>query len=258
MFFGLGVNVKFPVDFSRAPFSVVAAGAILPPQRVEFPCSLIAPPANTRSGLPLTHNEIRPAWMLEQNLYALRRLEAKHESRNRAHRTQIDYAVLHHDIIQAIRTSCHRLENVEQIRRMYSEAEIPGLGKNYLTDEWRRRAIDAYRGAMSAYALAGLRDEILQALQTDSIAEVMNLLNQASDDPVWEEQRSIITHDLGITDPVKGLWQLATLVEVELSLVEQSRKKDHELGRRIFSNYDEHHSPSSEDEIVVAARTSGT
>src|SRR5207248_987124 len=66
LFLGLGVNVKFPCDFSRAPYTVVACAVDLPPQRVTFPFSLIAPPAGDAPGAPAGFNRIVPAWALRE------------------------------------------------------------------------------------------------------------------------------------------------------------------------------------------------
>src|SRR5205085_1297744 len=93
LFLGLGVNVKFPCDFSRAPYTVVACGTDLPPQRVSFPFSLIAPPQERFEGVPPPFNQISPGWMLRENAYALRRCEAKFRARNRARRSRYDLAV---------------------------------------------------------------------------------------------------------------------------------------------------------------------
>ena len=46
MFFGLGVNVKFPANYRESPFTLIASGVTTMPQRVKFPFSLI------RSGDP--------------------------------------------------------------------------------------------------------------------------------------------------------------------------------------------------------------
>ena len=40
-FWGLGCVIKFPVNLTCAPYSIVAAGVQLPPQRIMFPFSLI-------------------------------------------------------------------------------------------------------------------------------------------------------------------------------------------------------------------------
>src|SRR5262249_44867085 len=153
MFFGLGVNVKFPADFTRAPYTVVACGASLLPQRMSFPFSLIAPPATQPTGTSPAYMEITPAWMLSDNLYALRRNEAKHRSRNKARRARFNFEVLRPDTIDLVRDACLRLEAVSQVKQIYTEADIDGLGKNFLPEKNRLRAIEAYRFVLRYYAL---------------------------------------------------------------------------------------------------------
>ncbi len=51
-FFGLGTSVKFPSDFSRSPYSVIATGMTTLPQRVEYPFSLITLPMARPDGVP--------------------------------------------------------------------------------------------------------------------------------------------------------------------------------------------------------------
>src|SRR5262249_14878138 len=144
MFFGLGVNVKFPADFSRAPYTVVACGANLAPQRMTFPFSLIAPPSVQPAGVSPSCMELVPAWMLSENLFALRRNEAKYRSRNKARRTHFDFAVLRADTVDLMRDACRRLEAVRG-KEVYTEADIEGLGQNFVLEKSRRRAIEAYR-----------------------------------------------------------------------------------------------------------------
>jgi hypothetical protein len=80
-FFGLGCAIKFPADFSRAPYSLFATGVITPPQKIAFPFSLIT------TGDHPDHpgrNEILPGWMWGENAYALIRNAYKYADRNRA------------------------------------------------------------------------------------------------------------------------------------------------------------------------------
>jgi hypothetical protein len=63
-FMGLGAQVKFPVDLSLSPYSVVASGTAMPPQKVQFPFSLIRAPQSLPSGVPAGCNELIPAWTL--------------------------------------------------------------------------------------------------------------------------------------------------------------------------------------------------
>src|SRR5262249_15068606 len=63
-FFGLGVSVKFPADFSRAPYTLFACGVTTGPGRLLFPFSLVSRPAAPPPGVSPAHNEILPAWQL--------------------------------------------------------------------------------------------------------------------------------------------------------------------------------------------------
>jgi len=68
MFFGLGVNVKFPANFSRAPYTMIAPGVTTAPQSVEYPFSLISARPAAPANLPPEIGEIRPGWGLSQNM----------------------------------------------------------------------------------------------------------------------------------------------------------------------------------------------
>src|SRR5205085_7317877 len=100
LFLGLGVNVKFPCDFAHAPYTVIACGTNLQPQKVTFPFSLIAPPKEHVPGVPPALNQITPAWVLRENVYALRRCEAKFKARNRAKRGRFDFAVFRRETVE--------------------------------------------------------------------------------------------------------------------------------------------------------------
>ncbi len=253
MFFGLGVNLKFPANFARAPYSVVAPGLTLDPQRVEFPFSLIAAPSSPAPGLSIAYNEIQPGWMLDQNLYALHRIESKHRSRNHARRLKMDFDVIRLETVKPMRSALRRLESVDNILPFYTERDLTGLGRNVLFEPWRLRAINAYRRAIAQFALNGLRDQIV-ALRTLGPQATARVLDISSEDTTWEYQREILKEDLRVSNPVEGLKQLASLVEQEAVLVEQSRTKDHVRGCRVIDDYFERHDAPGSDEIVRSVR----
>ena len=86
-FFGLGTSVKFPANFTEAPYSIIATGSTTLPQRVTLPFSLIATPMiDTAGTYPPGINQILPAWGLYANAYALFRNQRKFAARDRAHR----------------------------------------------------------------------------------------------------------------------------------------------------------------------------
>src|SRR5262249_41384678 len=71
LFLGLGANVKFPADFTRSPYTVLACGVMTLPQRLAFPFSLVNTPSASWPDVPPAYNELVPGWMLSDNLYAL-------------------------------------------------------------------------------------------------------------------------------------------------------------------------------------------
>ena len=70
-FFGLGCSIKFPANFSEAPFTMIATGVICEPMRLQLPFSLI------------TKEEIVPAWVYNKNAYAVFRSIYKWDKRSR-------------------------------------------------------------------------------------------------------------------------------------------------------------------------------
>jgi len=254
MFFGLGVNVKFPANFSRAPFSVIAPGLTTDPQRVEYPFSLITAPSSPPPGLSSTYNEIQPAWMLDQNLYALHRVESKHRERNKARRLSRDFDVIRPDTVELMRIALRRLENVTKVAPIYTEREIPGLGRNVLFEQPRQRAIAAYRQAISLFALTGLRDRCQTVVRAGSPVLLANVLEEPSDDALWEYQRVILTEDLGVNTPLAGLRHLISLLEDQAQQLEHSRAKDHTRGCRVIDDYFDRHESPGDDEIVRQVR----
>jgi hypothetical protein len=243
MFLGLGVNVKFPADFSRAPYTVVACGTSLLPQKVTFPFSLIAPPSAVHPGISPAYNEIVPGWMLSDNYYALARAEAKFKARNKARRSRLDCAVLRPDTIELMRDACRRLEAVA-IKETYTEQDVPGLGKNFLLERSRRQALEAYRFFVRLYALLGLKEQAMGE------REPAALLAAPGQEPRWEHQRSILVGEFGIRDVAVGLGELAGLLETVGRSVEAARARDDRRGVRIIEDYGDAHPPAAEDAVV--------
>ncbi|MFH1009541.1 MAG: DUF4954 family protein, partial [Candidatus Latescibacterota bacterium] len=80
MFFGLGCNIKFPSNFTQAPYSIISSGVRTLPQKVTFPFSMINTPSDAFVGISPARNEIIPAWVLTDNMYALKRNEGKYKA----------------------------------------------------------------------------------------------------------------------------------------------------------------------------------
>ncbi|GLE03891.1 hypothetical protein PINS_up012802 [Pythium insidiosum] len=64
VFYGLGCCVKFPSNFTKAPYSVIATGVATLPQSVEMPFSLINTPGHNIPALSPAINEISPGYVV--------------------------------------------------------------------------------------------------------------------------------------------------------------------------------------------------
>jgi hypothetical protein len=247
-FFGLGVDVRFPADFTRAPYALFACGVRTLPQRLAFPFSLVNAPANAFPGISPALNEIIPAWVLSDNLYALRRNEAKYQARNRARRGRFTFAVLRPDTVDLMRDACRRLKAVRP-KAVYTDQDVPGLGKNYLLEANRRRALETYSFFIRYYALLGLKDH-LQEYQGDLLALLASWrFKSESETSSWVYQRRLLA-ELCVTDAAAGLRELSEMLEQVARSVERSKAKDDERGGRVIDDYAAAHARADRDAFV--------
>jgi hypothetical protein len=250
-FFGLGVNIKFPVDLSQAPYTVVASGVTLLPQKVLFPFSLINTPATVHAGLSPAYNEIIPAWLLTDNLCAVKRTESKFRARNQARRAQFDFRIFRPATVDLMRAACRRLQAVRAEREFYTERDIEGLGKNFMLEVHRKAAIESYRFFVKYYALMALKDELEASLCDD---ELNGLLHAPSGKRDWEHARQILRNELGIQDVLDALRQLPDMLDKIAQAVEQSKAKDDERGARIIDDYEQAHIPAVGEPFVLQVK----
>lgn len=248
LFLGLGVNVKFPCDFSRAIYSVVACGVDLPPQQVTFPFSLVAPPKEPLPGFAPSVNQITPAWMLRDNVYALKRCEVKFRVRNRAGRAKFDFDVFRRDTVELMLDAARRLADVPAVLAVYTDREIPGLGRNLMTEADRVSAIEAYRFFARYWALLGLRGKLADRASLNRLLEAPH-----RDDPEWEYRRRLLADEFGVTDVGEALRLLAESAQRVARETERVRERDTTRGRRIIDDYEDVHPSAGEDAIVRAA-----
>jgi hypothetical protein len=249
-FLGLGINVKFPADFSRAPYSILAPGVTTLPQKLALPFSLINVPSASYADIGHAYNEIIPAWLLTDSLYTVKRNEGKHRSRNKARRAEFDFNVFRPRIVDLMRDACRRLEAVRQVKDVYTEQEIKGLGKNFMREVYRQPAIDAYRFFIRYYALLSLKDRVQSAFQTGEELSISDLLATPSSEPRWEHARRILYEELGVTDGVAALGQLPDLLTKIATAVERSKARDDERGPRIIDDYAQVHVKANDDPFV--------
>lgn len=244
MFLGLGVNVKFPGSFVEAPYTTVATGVTLLPQRVEFPFSLILDPAERPEGIPEGFNEIVPAWALSHNLFAIKRSEHKFRERDRSLHSHLDHRVFRREIVELMLSARSRLERTEG-GEVYTEQQISGLGKNFMRESVRETAVQSYRFHAVAYALEGLFHRLEEK---GSIAATV--LKHKSTNEEWEYQRRIIAEETSLTDPKEALLHYLELLRLMAREIEASKARDDERGRRIIPDYSDHHLLAHEHPFV--------
>jgi hypothetical protein len=245
MFIGLGVSIKFPADFSRSLYTILASGITTLPQKVHFPFSLLNAPSQQFPTVSPAYNEIFPAWLLTDNLYALKRNESKFRSRNRARRLTFDFRIFRTKSVDLMRDACLRLGSITEIKECYTDREIEGLGKNYLLENVRLPALQAYRFFIRLYALQMLKTK-LGAGPTDPLA----FLAKSSADAEWEHARALLVGELCVTDVRSGLRELPELLEQVGQDVQRSKSKDDERGIRIIDDYAAVHVPAAQDPFV--------
>jgi len=241
-FFGLGCAIRFPSDFSQSPYSVVSMGVSTLPQKVRFPFSLITVPAEpldeSQGLVPRAYNELIPAWGLFANAYGLVRTELKFAKRDKSRRHLIDYKVLRPQVIRQVREARDRLLAVEQTKPVYIETDIDGLGKNFLREQSRLKAIEVYGRALKRYCLRVLLAEQEGNLQIPGSGELAH------------ELARLLLPGINFNQRMKLLLDME---KQNAELVQSSKARDDERGARIIPGYAEAHVSAADDAVVASA-----
>ena len=246
-FFGLGSNIKFPSDFSKSPYLVIASGVSTLAQRVSYPFSLIATPIEALAEehqVPRAFNEISPAWGLYANAYAIVRSELKYLNRDRTGRLEIPHQVLRPEIMGMVEDALKRLRSVENGEpiaedTIYQQDQLPGLGKNFLRERIRLKAIEAYETVLKRYSLRVLLAAQEQHEQLPGSIEIAERLADTLMPGLDLAQR------------------LQALIDIEVAnveIVKRAKVSDDARGLTIIPGYDDCHCPVSEDKVVLAAQ----
>jgi hypothetical protein len=144
----------------------------------------------------------------------------------------------------------------------YTGREIPEIGKNFMTEESRRKGIDTYTFMIQYYALKGLFAEVKRLVAEGRAEEVETLLETPASDLRWEHERRVLLAELPTWSDPRVLGGLGPDVEVPDLLAElaadgeelarrvrESKKKD-DRGVRIIDDYDQVHTPAEADKFV--------
>jgi hypothetical protein len=243
---------------------------------MEMPFSLI----NTGSfpaQLP-GYNEISPAWVLSDNMFTLIRNEDKFGKRQKTDASVMyNHEIFRPDIMRLVIAARAMLMNVKTAKSgpdaIYTEADIDGLGKNYLREHTRQRAIDTYSFILRWYGLGGLYRRIM-ALGHEAVTRELVTLRAPSvrDGPI-----AITNYTKTVTNTLEEDWRhCIEVLEMERmnlretkSLLEEfskldflisancvsSKAKDDVRGSKIVGNlYSEFHQPAHEHTVCIKAK----
>ncbi|KAL3664491.1 hypothetical protein V7S43_010243 [Phytophthora oleae] len=248
VFFGLGCNVKFPSNFVKAPYSVIATAVNTLPQLVAMPFSLINTPAHTIPSLSPAINEISPGWVLSSSVFTVLRNEDKFRSRNKSKRTYIEADIFRPEIIQYMKDARAELQGAEGKSTIsladgdavYTGRQVRGLGKNYMREKSRRAGITAYTFFITLYAL----DALLKLVESGRVS---------ADGTVGSVDSSGYALDTLVEefDGTKRIREcLGDLVSMRAEVEKKAadgKARDDVRGQRIIPDYSDVHKPAANE-----------
>lgn len=235
MFFGLGVNIKFPANFSESPFTLIASGVTTMPQRLKFPFSLVRPGDPQLVGVPARLNEIVPGWNFAKNAYAMDRNAFKYSVRGKGIVNSSFYNIYSQDIANNVFDAFTRLQDVT-VRDFYTKEHVEGLGENFMRERVRQDALHAYLEYLEHYVL----DMLIGLVENDN-----SLVTMAP-----RELRRLVVGDAN-----KDIVRVVPMPETFEDMVKRFRilekgwfdrvahglDRDNSRGREIFDDYDSAH-----------------
>lgn len=271
IFWGLSTVVKMPVDLTAAPYTVIAAGTQLAPQRITMPFSLIV------------EDQILPGWVLRSSPYTLARSETKFAQRRQAkrHDSYTGWSILRAETIDLCVAARAALRAVGESKKVYTEKDIAGLGACRLMERGRQAGIQAYSDCIERFALTALWAIVERALtQCQTIDEVWLQAQLAvhTSRPkytrgvewnvfpwqVGEKERlqyeaALLNEEFPCTTTRMEWMQtlLLRLVQVEKAHAEavfQSKHRDDLRGAATIPGYRESHVAADEDPVIVGSR----
>lgn len=276
-FWGLSTVIKFPVDLTWAPYSIVAAGTNLPPQRITMPFSLLVETNGVCS--------IIPGWVLQNSPYTLIRSEVKLAKRRKAkrHAFYTGWKIIRPDVVDMCVRARGALTSVEDqvaaVRKM--DKTVDGIGKNHLTEKARFAGIQAYSDCIHRYALRGLLDEVerrsleqvvlnLEHHVTTSRSTFPNKAENASWPPLpweqdddelllWSHQLSILKAEFPVSSNavswITELLQKLVLLQNEYAeRVYDCKRRDDVRGTKTVPGYQDSHVAAEDDAVIKAVR----
>jgi hypothetical protein len=144
-----------------------------------------------------------------------------------------------------------RLKNVEKVKELYTDEDIPGLGKNFMTEERRLQGIDVYDFYIEYFALQGLAARVGELIASRERARVASIYKEVSPDADWEYRRSLIASEgYGARTVTENLERLVDINERIARDTERAKQRDDIRGKKIIRDYREANTQAPDDGFV--------
>ena len=271
IFWGLSTVIKFPVDLSLAPYSIVAAGTTMVPQRITMPFSLIV----EQNGIC----NLLPGWLLQSSPYTLSRSETKFAKRQKAkrHAFYTKWKIVRPDIVDICIEARAALEQVQPAAVYKTDKQVRGIGACEMSEKGRLSGIQAYTQCIQLYALRGLFDRIaksglslsqfastmlVDSVPSPAVASAQTVCwsplpwEQNDDNSLWSHQLSILQAEFPIGDSNVTSWliallqRLVTLQQDYAKRVCDCKARDDTRGAKTIPGYADSHVSADNDPVV--------
>lgn len=241
IFFGLGISMKFPCNLSEAPYSMIATGLVCAPQRLRFPFSLSLENTLPHTVLSQTLNELIPGWVFAQNSYALQRNLFKYAQRSKGFKEEITHSLLTPAIARLVLDALDRLSNITEIRDIYTEKEISGIGSHYLREPVRQKAIRTYQTYLERFAVDQALNQLENSIPLKDLSAPIDIKRLFQGDLMRE-----ISKRISMPDSIPALVRRHRTVEKRwMETVLQNGQRDVHRGKQIFGDYELVHPPQT-------------
>lgn len=292
IFWGLSSVIKFPVDLTCAPYTIVAAGTILSPQRCTMPFSLIM----NRTMGQMNGTEIVPGWVLRYSPYTVVRSEQKFAQRRKAkrHLNYTGWKIIRPDMVHQCYVARQQLLDVvatttttnddDDDDLIYSARDIVGIGANRMTEKGRMIGVQAYSELIQQFALQGLYSFLIDECEKASLMALLTeefLSSEVSttssfggsasavwptfpwedidSNSLWQSQRFFLLQEFPLSKDENILVWLKNLlgkyIELETTYsdrVRQCKQRDDSRGAATIPGYKETHVLVTEDAVVIS------
>jgi len=283
-FWGLSTVIKFPVDLSFSPYSLIAAGTTVVPQRIVMPFSLVV------------DNDIIPGWVLRNSPYTLSRSATKFATRRKATRHDLytGWEIMRPHVMNICLSARRALQNAATTKDgIYrGDRAVAGIGKAVLSEKGRLVGIQAYTDCVRRYALLGLlqycqeqtttttttttmEQQLEREFESASTSTTIHMYDDDNltkpqwpilpweDEDFWNHQKAVLLHEFPRTTEASSSWMtwMVHLLSHELVPLEQdyanriytSKQRDDMRGEQIIPAYEESHVAANDDPVIQAA-----